>query len=512
MTVPSKPRKALSILAALGLGAALAAVMAWYYDLYVHWLPRTFSFTITAVIVETLLLALIALLTLLVLRMRGEPRPALAWKTALSAGAFIAVNLAGAFIVIRYVMRGGAARQAACVALLLAAAQVLALLILFFQALLRKGGRAYKACVIASWAAGALALGIAAANFGPTTIDGGVHAAEGRYAYTFAYSTEKVKREQILGRRETLRVTMGKNEREGVQFILRQRFDGGHIFTFSMSDVVGENGDAIPATVYQESYTFAGTGRDKGLYPDALVKYNGEIVSAPKRMNQGFYIELRTGKDTPPGVYSATVAVKDAEKGEVSFSAPFTVEVVDVAFPDAAYNDSAVGLGGVGNALNGAEPGTPEADALYKQYYDYLLDHKISAYDLPYDILDPQADAYMGDPRVKSFLIPYPEDDARLQAYYQKVQSNPDWARKGYFYPIDEPGNAEAIDRYDAMTERLARLCPGYHMVTPFCAWQFSEGGAGYDNLAIQDGRSDIICPISNLYSKHGFPEGVRRR
>jgi len=209
------------------------------------------------------------------------------------------------------------------------------------------------------------------------------------------------------------------------------------------------------------------------------------------------------------------VTVREAEAEDAdraaTFSARFTVEVVDVAFPDAAYNDSAVGLMGVCNALNGVEPGTPEAEALYKQYYDYLLDHKISAYGLPYDILDARADAYMGDPRVKTFLIPYPDDDAQLHAYYEKVQSDPEWARKGYFYPIDEPHTAEAIAQYNAITERLGRLCPGYHMVTPF-SWKFSEGGMGYDNLAIQNGGSDIICPISNTFDERGFPEAVRQR
>jgi hypothetical protein len=119
----------------------------------------------------------------------------------------------------------------------------------------------------------------------------------------------------------------------------------------------------------------------------------------------------------------------------------------------------------------------------------------------------------MSDPRVKSFQIDCPwEDDAQLEAYYAKVQSNPAWARKAFFYPIDEPHTAEQIETYYAMTDRLAALCPGYNMVTPFFTWQLSDGGEDYDHLAIQDGRSNIICPISNLYDQAGFPAAVQKR
>jgi len=490
---------------------ALAAALTWYYDVFIDWRPKLYPLAIIAVA-----LGVIAL-TLLALHARGAKKTALIWKAALSVFVFLAALLGVSFIINNALNNGNAAKLAISVALPLAAAQILVLLVLALQARLKKGGFAYKALTLINWLAGALALALSVLSYAPM-IDGGIKAADGRCAYTFAYSAEKVTRtKKILGKRETLRVTMGKNEREGLQFILRQRNDQQGIFTLSLSDLANENGDAIPVVVYQEGYTFAGTGKGEGLYPDALVPYGGEIVSAPKGINQGFYIELRTGRDTPAGVYTATVTVRDAEPehadNAATFSALFTVEVVDVTYPGAAYNDSAVGLGsGQFYALNGVEQGTPEAEALYKRYYDDLLDHKLSVYGLPYDILDPRADAYMSDPRVKTFLIPYPDDDAQLQSYYEKVQSDPEWARKGYFYPIDEPHTAEAIARYNAITERLGRLCPGYHMVTPFYTWQFDEGGADYDNLATQNGRSDIICPESNVYDKAGFPEAVRKR
>ena len=367
---------------------------------------------------------------------------------------------------------------------------------------------------------GFVALIVMAANqFGWTVDVGGVYSTRAEYAYTFAYSCEKIKPNDILGRRETIRVTMGKNEREGFQFILRPRYGDGMRLTVEVSDAAGADGASIPAAVYKESYIRAGAGKSEGLYPDALLPYRGGAETAERRTNQGFYVEFRTDKATAAGIYSGTVTVKDAESGEEKLQAPFSVEVIDVTFPHAAYSETSVGLCELGYAafepfytLNGVERGTPAGDAMYKQYYDCLLDHKLNADLLPYHILDSRADAYMSDPRVTTFRIPYPDDDELLQAYYAKVQSDPRWARKGYFYPIDEPSAAAHILRYTEITDRLARLCPGYHMITPFYLWKFSEDGMEYDNPAIQDGRSDIICAVSDLYDRVGFPEAVQKR
>lgn len=60
----------------------------------------------------------------------------------------------------------------------------------------------------------------------------------------------------------------------------------------------------------------------------------------------------------------------------------------------------------------------------------------------------------MSDPRVTAFCIPYPEDDEKLLAYWEKVNSDPKWAEKAYFYPVDEPTNTQG--RIESFTERTA--------------------------------------------------------
>jgi len=493
------------------LALALAGIMAWYYDVYVHWNANVFPFAVAASVLAFLALAVSSVWP-------GKARQGtkclyiLGWLVA-----FVAAEQGLSYLINNVVYRARSPGASIAMQAVLPLLALLAILLLIrpWLALSRK----------AKIAAGisALASVVLLAGFISPDI-GGVHSLYSDLAYTFAYSTEKTKVDEHLSRMKTIRVTMGKNEREGFQFILRGRSTGSQQYCVELSDAVSGDGNTIPVSMFKEHYIYAGAGKDAGMYPDALVPYpinqdTLEITAAHR--NQGFYIELRTDADTPAGIYTGKISVHQRrqvnyvwETTATPVEADFTVEVLDVTYPVAAYNDTAVGIDYSPQfyALGGVEQGTPEGDALYKQTYDYLLDHKISGYRLPYDILSGDADAYMDDPRVKSFTIPYSGDDAQLQEYYRKVQSNPEWARKGYFYPIDEPGDAAAIQSYYAITGRLAELCPGYHMVTPMNKWKFGDAGQDFDNLAIQDGRSDIICPQSNTFDRQGFPAAVQKR
>ena len=76
---------------------------------------------------------------------------------------------------------------------------------------------------------------------------------------------------------------------------------------------------------------------------------------------------------------------------------------------------------------------------LYKIYYDYLLENRINAYYLPYDLLDPRVDEYLDNPRVTSFCITgyktnYSAD--KLRAIHEKLSQKEEWFDKGYFYYV----------------------------------------------------------------------------
>ena len=138
-------------------------------------------------------------------------------------------------------------------------------------------------------------------------------------------------------------------------------------------------------------------------------------------------------------------------------------------------------------------PHSPQAQRLYEAYYEMLLDHRISAYNIPVDLMSDAAAKYLNDPRMTSYMIPYPNDDAALRAIVARLVKN-GWYAKGYFYPIDEPVNKAGITpRWRQISDRLYRSAPGYHWVVPFFRRPDWDGRiTAFDLMA---NRVNIWCP-----------------
>lgn len=358
---------------------------------------------------------------------------------------------------------------------------------------------------------------------------GGVHnGLYGWFSYDFAYSTEKVMQGDLLGKDKTFDIKLAKNEREACQFLMRERI-GSEEATVEFGAFTNTNGDVLSSEIYLENYINVGTSNDffYGTYPDALVPYTTKEMDFNRHVNTAFYIEVRSDENTPAGTYTSTITVTTRDEKQ-NFTVTLTATVWDFTLPEAPAMDTAMGIFGsnffelngfTGNVV-GINGGTvaslsESARALYQQYYDMLLDHGISAYTLPYDILDVRANAYMSDPRVTSFCIPYSGNDTILKAYYKKVSDNPEWAKKGFFYPIDEPRTSANMATYEAMTTRLANLCPGYNMVTPFFSTEITDDETGeiVRNFEMQCGRSNILCPETVCYDQESdFYDRVQER
>lgn len=331
----------------------------------------------------------------------------------------------------------------------------------------------------------------------------GVHAG-------FTYSTQKVQPTADINADHDGSIKLAGNEREGVQLMLAADKDGRTALV-SVSDFTDGKGNTMPVRLFKERFTSVpGYGNIFGdEYADALVPDDGKETELTKNRVSAFYIETVSDKAQPAGEYTATVTVKT---GETTKEYEIKATVWDFSLPDAPASDTAMGLassaffelnglGASSYGWNGAGNGSTDDQqaAVYKAYYDYLLSHRISPYTLPYDILDERADAYMSDPRVTSFQIPYASDDELLVKYYEKVTSDPVWAEKAYFYPIDEPCDEEAYATYTEMTDRLSRLCPGYNMVTPFCTEKVEISDTEYTSVELQKEKSSILCGCSNI-------------
>ncbi len=353
---------------------------------------------------------------------------------------------------------------------------------------------------------------------------GGIDSMQKNIKYSFALPTDKIKPTDKLGEMADIDIAFAKNEWENFQIVVAST-EKNEAVTLEVTDFKNAAGDTLSVEVYKEHYSeceYPG-GTIGRMYPDALIPMNGsETTKLTKNLTQAFFVETRSFAETAAGEYTATLTLKNAN-GEVALNKEIKATVWDFTLPEAHYSDTAMGIFGEkffelaaqlpsnlwGHNGGGYKEMSASQEEVYKKYYDYLLAHGISAYNLPYDILDDRADAYMSDPRVKSFLIPYYEDDETLAKAYEKVSSNPNWARKGYFYPIDEPSTQEHFDSYNVIVERLNRVCPGFNMVTPFYALSAPED-AQINAFDLQKNNNSILCPVSYSYEVEGFREAMQ--
>ena len=140
-----------------------------------------------------------------------------------------------------------------------------------------------------------------------------------------------------------------------------------------------------------------------------------------------------------------------------------------------------------------------ESQTLYENYYNLMLEYKVTPYDMPFDILDERADAYMSNPRVTSFRVPTcDDDDARLAQIYDKLCSNPVWLAKAYFYPLDEPTSKEMLDQLASLCERLNRIAPEIRICTPF--FRNIDYTKDIDQITFMTDKTTLWCPKSYMY------------
>ncbi len=245
------------------------------------------------------------------------------------------------------------------------------------------------------------------------------------------------------------------------------------------------------------------------LWPDPLLPYRGGNVSLESSDVLTFLVEFTTTKDTAAGDYKYVYALCDKYDNVI---ARFTVNVHvwDIVLPEDRVFETAAGLQGsyITWWNRTYTPGNMSAPQ-YLDYYEMLLDHGISAYNLPYDILDEKADAYMSDPRVTSFKVPecsyttlWPgteDNDELLLKYYNKIMSNPVWAEKAYFYPIDEPRTMEQLEEYKRLVDRLRALCPEIPVIAPY----YTNIRVGFFKDQTQymiEAEAGIYCPKLNFW------------
>ena len=227
----------------------------------------------------------------------------------------------------------------------------------------------------------------------------------------------------------------------------------------------------------------------KKQYTDALIPYFGRKLTVEAKVILPFMIEFTTDENTPAGDYEYVYELVDKSKNVLA-TYNITVHVWDFALPKEKTFATAMGL---------HWPYVLYYKGVYEDWYNTLLDHNISAYDLPYDILDGRADAYMSDPRVTSFRLPHPLNDdgtinkEKLLEYYNKLLTNEVWLKKAFLYPLDEAHTEEQLAELKAWEEKLGELCPEIDIMPTF--YTNIQIGEGRDQTDFMEEFTDLWCP-----------------
>ncbi len=251
-----------------------------------------------------------------------------------------------------------------------------------------------------------------------------------------------------------------------------------------------KNGDVISAEIFRQYYIKCG----KKYYPDPVAPMNEttERFDIAPGKSQASFISLRTDKTTPPGDYEGVVSVE--QDGKTVKQLRLFARVWDIVMPETMTGVATVNL-------YADQIERFHGKNMYKEYFDFLLDYHVNPWDLPYDILDRRADAYMSDPRINSFSMPYePTDNVKLSQRYQKVSENAEWLKKSFFYPFDEPTNVDMINNLAGRCIRIKEYCPGARIVSPF----FTDIAydAERDQIAVMSEYINIWCPKVFCFTK----------
>ena len=332
------------------------------------------------------------------------------------------------------------------------------------------------------------------------------------------------------------KMKLAKNEDESCQALLVSSADREGL-SAELTEFVSEYGDATMegrlewVEYYDHNIAWpiikSDVTKNKGYWEntDEYVTWTGadipEVVLAmadtfelKADLVQHLIVTVTSTKDTPAGMYTAKLNIKDGDK--VIKTATVYAYVWDFALPDEPYSASLFA-----NASYTTDKETGRLDGF--RYYDMMLDNNLSSYVLPVDITDPEADAYLNDPRLTAFVIAgggrlYGDNmygglmdcsDEETIANYEKVMSNPDWARKGLFYYTDEPYGERLRNvklTYDYVIELLGT--DKIRNITPLAGNGdiVDESGNTVDYVAYIDPYINVWCPQSPAF--HRLAEG----
>ena len=202
------------------------------------------------------------------------------------------------------------------------------------------------------------------------------------------------------------------------------------------------------------------------LWSDALLPIGSQnnIDIAPQK-SEAFWVAVKVPIDTAPADYFCAVEVR--AEGETMRELPIVLSVSKAKMPAptlranvAVYYDSLR----TWYTKNIGVQTDDDWNAQKKRYYQFLLDYRLNAYDLPVSWNSDEADIFLRDKRVLGVRTP-PLNSSDFDIALKRLQKN-DAISKAYYYYLDEP-TPEKYDEVLATTRKMhAKNADISHVVT----------------------------------------------
>jgi len=303
----------------------------------------------------------------------------------------------------------------------------------------------------------------------------------------FDHMTEKTFRDDITSSdMNTYVIHMAGNSIENCQIFVAPTASDRNL-RIEITGMTNEQGNVLKTQLLREHYGKV----ENDWVPEALPPVNG-AVSVAKNHSQGFVLKVWADDGEQPGLYSAVVNIYDADTNECIKTANVYTKVYDFSLSEKTALKTAIGMSpwSVYASYLNKNMNDMSSEEIYKIYYDFMLENRISCYDLPYKLWDERVKDYLNNPRVTSFSIGAVNGGDESGAY-SILSEKQEWLDKGYFYYVDEPTNADLLNKLKDNGERLKNTYPGYRMVSPFFTNITIDG---MDQISFMEPYTQIWC------------------
>ena len=303
---------------------------------------------------------------------------------------------------------------------------------------------------------------------------------------------KQIKRDTTSTGRDTYKMYMAGNEIENCEFILSSEVEKKGL-SVELSDFVGPDEAKItPSIFYLEYFNIKYEMRPDACTPIDCI---GGVFDIEAGTSQIFLVEVRTPINAVAGDYEATLDVLNAS-GEQIKTAKIFLKVWNYTLSEETASTVSMHLDNPYGSIN------------YKNYYDFMLEHRICAYNLPYDFVNEtdKAAEYLNNPRVRSFIPTRYKGlgGSNVKRIAEILNAHPEWKEKAFFYDLDEPEEDDSegkdVRRLRGIADRIREDYPDYYLVSPFFLNNFYVED-DVDLIEYLSGYMNVWCPKPHQFT-----------